>query len=72
MANLPNASYDVLYSDQAQYINEAIIAERIAKDADVYVCGPVPFMAATVNALESNGFTPEQIHYEFFGPALQL
>lgn len=72
IAALPNASYDALYSDQEQYINEAIIAERIAKDADVYVCGPVPFMAATVKALENNGFAPEQIHYEFFGPALQL
>ena len=72
IAMLPNASYDALYSDQEQYINEAIIAERIAKDADVYVCGPVPFMAATVKALEANGFNAEQIHYEFFGPALQL
>ncbi|ASA21517.1 NO-inducible flavohemoprotein [Paenibacillus donghaensis] len=39
---------------------------------DAYVCGPVPFMEAMIRELRALGMKEEQIHYEFFGPALQL
>lgn len=39
---------------------------------DAYVCGPVPFMEAMIRELHALGMKEEQIHYEFFGPALQL
>jgi ferredoxin-NADP reductase len=37
-------------------------------DADFYLCGPVPFMAAIQDGLEARGVPPEQIHRETFGP----
>jgi len=36
-------------------------------DADIYLCGPVPFMDAQRRALTECGFAPSQIHYEVFG-----
>ncbi|MED4531112.1 NO-inducible flavohemoprotein [Metabacillus fastidiosus] len=42
------------------------------KEAQFYICGPVEFMKATVINLEKLGVAEENIHYEFFGPALNL
>lgn len=39
------------------------------EDADFYLCGPKPFLAAFVNGLARAGVSPDRIHYEFFGPA---
>ncbi|MBK1720005.1 2Fe-2S iron-sulfur cluster-binding protein [Thiocystis violacea] len=36
---------------------------------EFYVCGPPMMMEALVPALEASGVTPENIHYESFGPA---
>ena len=72
LQTMPNANYEVLYSDKEQYINADIIKNTIPQDAEVYVCGPVPFMASAVQLLKEQGFTEDRIHYEFFGPALQL
>jgi nitric oxide dioxygenase len=41
-------------------------------DADVYLCGPVPFMAGVHDALVERGVSAERIHYEVFGPAREL
>ena len=41
-------------------------------DADYYICGPVPFMQAVVHALKELSVQDEKIHFEFFGPAMQL
>lgn len=38
-------------------------------EADYYLCGPKPFLAAIVTALASAGVSDDRIHYEFFGPA---
>ena len=38
----------------------------VPRDADVYLCGPVPFMADMKAALALSGVTPEQIHVELF------
>lgn len=37
-------------------------------DADVYVCGPRPFLRAFVPGLIAAGVPTEQVHYEMFGP----
>lgn len=37
-------------------------------DVDVYLCGPVPFMAAMQEGLEAQGVASERIHGERFGP----
>lgn len=69
---LPNASYTALYSDEGKKVTKELLAENIADNADVYVCGPVGFMEAVIKHLHEIGVAEEKIHYEFFGPAMQL
>jgi nitric oxide dioxygenase len=40
--------------------------------ADLYLCGPTPFLRAFVNGLARSGVPSERIHFEFFGPADDL
>ncbi|WP_077623589.1 NO-inducible flavohemoprotein [Sediminibacillus massiliensis] len=40
--------------------------------AEFYFCGPVPFMKAVNSALKEWQVPDEKIHFEFFGPALDL
>lgn len=37
--------------------------------ADVYLCGPRPFLRALVPALARAGVAGDRVHYEFFGPS---
>lgn len=69
---LPNATYTALYSDEGNLITKELLAEKVADNADVYVCGPVGFMEAVIKNLHEIGVGDEKIHYEFFGPAMQL
>ncbi|MEK3799850.1 NO-inducible flavohemoprotein [Peribacillus sp. FSL H8-0477] len=41
-------------------------------NADYYLCGPVAFLRSMIATLTSMGVSQDQIHYEFFGPAIQL
>lgn len=41
-------------------------------DADVYFCGPRPFMAAVNAQLVDMGYAEDQLHYEVFGPTTRL
>lgn len=69
---LPNASYTALYSEEDKLITKELLAEKVADNADVYVCGPVGFMEAVIKNLHEIGVADEKIHFEFFGPAMQL
>lgn len=69
---LPKGSYTALYSDDDNLITKEILAEKVSDNADVYVCGPVGFMEAVIKNLHEIGVGDEKIHYEFFGPAMQL
>ncbi len=40
--------------------------------ADIFLCGPKPFLRALVSGLSTAGVAAERIHYEFFGPADEL
>lgn len=42
------------------------------KNAHFYVCGPIPFMRATIDLLEKLEVNDKNIHYEFFGPSINL
>ncbi|WP_050615227.1 NO-inducible flavohemoprotein [Bacillus testis] len=42
------------------------------KESVFYVCGPVGFMQFAVEELQSQGVSADQIHYEFFGPAMEI
>jgi ferredoxin-NADP reductase/predicted pyridoxine 5'-phosphate oxidase superfamily flavin-nucleotide-binding protein len=51
-----------------------IDAERLAglelpRDADVWLCGPPPFLADVLTALETLGVDPARLHAESFGPS---
>lgn len=71
--SLPNSKYEVLYSEEGDgFINREFLAAHIIEGSDIFVCGPVPFMQAVISALHELGIKEEQIHFEFFGPAMQL
>jgi len=54
------------------YITSSWLKEVSNKDSIVYMCGPVPFMQAMYLALIEVGFIKENIHFEFFGPAMEI
>ncbi|MDN7226667.1 NO-inducible flavohemoprotein [Planococcus sp. N064] len=71
--SMENAAYKTLYSDQPDgYITREVLKEMVDVTGDVYVCGPVPFMEQMIQELRALGMAEEQIHFEFFGPAVAL
>lgn len=48
---------------------DALAARLPAGEVDVYLCGPVSFMAAMRDGLERRGIPAARIHHETFGPA---
>lgn len=59
--------------DSEGYLDLAKLRSIVTnKEAQFYICGPVEFMKATVINLEKLGVADENIHYEFFGPSLNL
>ncbi|OKP77598.1 nitric oxide dioxygenase [Paenibacillus helianthi] len=71
--NMSNIKYKTFYSSgpDGQITREAL-ASYVDPAGDAYVCGPVPFMEAMIRELLAIGMKEDQIHYEFFGPAMQL
>ncbi|TFD99687.1 NO-inducible flavohemoprotein [Jeotgalibacillus sp. R-1-5s-1] len=61
-----------LSGDFEGYLNTEMLKEIVRKDSLVYVCGPASFMEAGIRGLQDCGLSSDQIHYEFFGPALDL
>lgn len=60
-------------ADHQGYLDTAVLSRWLDKpDADVYFCGPRPFMAAVNTALLALGFSEAQLHYEVFGPRTRL
>jgi nitric oxide dioxygenase len=71
--SMDNATYKTLYSDEPSgYITRELLAEYVDVSGEVYVCGPVPFMEAMIQELRALGMNEDQIHFEFFGPAVAL
>ena len=53
--------------DAAGYLSRAVFDEiGLPRDGDVYLCGPIRFMAEMKEALASLGVTTQQIHVELF------
>ncbi|MCG8588972.1 MAG: pyridoxamine 5'-phosphate oxidase family protein [Proteobacteria bacterium] len=48
---------------------EGLAALLPSCDVDVYLCGPISFMAELQAGLEAQGVDPDRIHTESFGPA---
>lgn len=61
-----------IYSEQQGHITAEQIAAVYTEGMDVYVCGPTPFMENVLAQLASLNVPTENIHFEFFGPALAL
>lgn len=51
---------------------DQLAPEFYPRDADYYLCGPLPFMRAQRQFLQEFGVGPERIRYEVFGPDLLL
>jgi len=66
-------------ADHLGYLNEEVVQKWLDEGslvADgqtaIYFCGPKPFMSAVNQVFHKLGFKAEQIHYETFGPSLDL
>lgn len=60
-------------ADHQGYLNREVLAKWLGQaDADVYFCGPKPFMAALNGQLLEMGYAESQLHYEVFGPHTRL
>jgi nitric oxide dioxygenase len=60
-------------ADHQGYLDRAALSQWLgAPDADVYFCGPKPFMAAVNAQLLDLGYEDSQLHYEVFGPSTRL
>ncbi|MDW0110119.1 NO-inducible flavohemoprotein [Sporosarcina aquimarina] len=71
--SLESSSYAALYSEEGDgFINLEFLEKNVLEDSDVYVCGPTPFMQAVISQLYEMGIDKEKVHFEFFGPAVQL
>ena len=59
--------------DYTGFLNEQVLDRWMAdKSANVYFCGPLPFMKAINSALLNTGFEADQLNYEVFGPSAAL
>lgn len=54
-----------------QALDLAATLARPAPDAQLYVCGPRGFMDAVLTQARAQGWREEQLHYEYFGGAVQ-
>ncbi|MBB4826926.1 nitric oxide dioxygenase [Sporosarcina luteola] len=72
-SELPNSTYEVLYSEEGDgFITKDFLEKHVIDGSEIYVCGPTPFMQTIVSHLYALGIPQEKVHFEFFGPAEQL
>ena len=80
VAALPHARQIRWYEDLAGApVSDEVLLGRmdlseitVPDSAEVYLCGPVPFMAGVQATLLERGVPAERIQYEVFGPAKEL
>jgi nitric oxide dioxygenase len=59
--------------DKEGFIDLAWLQSIIpSHEAEFYFCGPIPFMQHIKRSLKEWGVTPENIRFEFFGPAAAI
>jgi nitric oxide dioxygenase len=59
--------------DVAGYITPEWLRDNTPlRSADIYLCGPRPFLSALVNGLLAAGVPEDRVHYELFGPTEEL
>lgn len=67
-----NGTYRQFYSDESGFVTKEDLAPFIKENTEVYVCGPAPFMENVISIARELGLPGDQIHFEFFGPAMSL
>ncbi|HET7657103.1 MAG TPA: FAD-binding oxidoreductase, partial [Bacillales bacterium] len=59
--------------DKEGYVDQEWLRSIVPDlNADYYFCGPEPFMKAVNRVLHEMNIPEEQIHFEFFGPSMDL
>lgn len=58
--------------DHEGFVEKEWLKPLISEDADIYFCGPTPFMRHIRDTLLEFGVSKERIHYEFFGSDIGL
>jgi nitric oxide dioxygenase len=66
--------YETDESGDYQGLLEASMLDDMGVDfqADFYFCGPIPFMKHVADLLKTRGVSREQLHFEVFGPSLDV
>lgn len=67
-----NGNYRVLFSDNKGYVTKEDLTPFIKENTEVYICGPTPFMETVISIVRDLGVAGDNIHIEFFGPAMSL
>ena len=72
-SSMSSSEYSVLYSDEGDgFMTRDYLASNVVEGSDIYVCGPPPFLQSVMSDLYAIGIPEEKIHFEFFGPAVEL
>ena len=70
---MQDVTYKTVYSDEPEgFITRTLLEETVDPSGEAYVCGPVPFMVSMIRELRNIGMPEGHIHYEFFGPAMDM
>lgn len=69
---MEHAYYKTIYDEEDGFITRRTLEEYVDPSGDAYVCGPPPFMMSMIRELRNIGMDDSRIHFEFFGPALDL
>ncbi|GKW45577.1 flavohemoprotein [Planococcus sp. NCCP-2050] len=69
---MEHAYYKTIYDEEDGFITRKTLEEYVDPSGDAYVCGPPPFMMSMIRELRNIGMDDSRIHFEFFGPALDL
>jgi nitric oxide dioxygenase len=68
----PHDQMGVSHDSEGFISPEWLVSHTPVREADVYLCGPKPFLRYFVSELALLGVPANQIHYEFFGPTDEL
>jgi nitric oxide dioxygenase len=81
LKKIPSAKSYTIYEDNQSgspianwtgYLTKEKLQEIVTENGTFYICGPILFMESIVSSLVLLGIKNENIHYEFFGPAIPL
>jgi nitric oxide dioxygenase len=69
-ATMPNLRVAIFYEDTQGRMDVALLPSWPRGEANVYLCGPLPFMQAQWQALVNIGVPAARLHREVFGPEM--